>query len=166
MSSETWFALHLTSWMLLCYPCDHGKYPSRCSIPHHASTRSQPRSNALSLLHILIVIFFHFAVTAYVAVQDRQVEGSLLGGKQTRTEDSAQSENTAQSLNSHTWHNSSGTWTSPQENTHRTDEYGFPIRSEAPINAREFPSLAASKQAPSGKKTFQQDQVWHLFGLQ
>lgn len=133
-----------------------------CSIPHHASARSRLRSSASSLPPFLVNIFCRFAVTACVAVQDRQVEGSLLGGKQTRTEDSAQSENTAQSLNSHTWHNSSGTWTSPQENSHRTDEYGFPIRSEAPINAREFPSLAASKQAPSGKKTPQQDQVWRF----
>lgn len=105
----------------------------------------------------ILRLVFSFDLPTFI--QDRQAEGSLLSSKQTRTEDSTQSENTAQSLNSHTWHNSSGTWTSPQDNSHRTDEYGFPIRSEAPINAREFPSLAASKQAPAGKKTSQQDQV-------
>lgn len=104
-----------------------------------------------------------WSIFSVLLVQDRQAEGSLLGGKQTRSDDNTQSENTAQSLNSHTWHSSTGTWTTPQESSHRTDEYGFPIRSEAPINAREFPSLAASKQAPSGKKTSPQDQVWTEF---
>jgi hypothetical protein len=92
--------------------------------------------------------------------QDRHTDGSLLGSKQSRPDDTAQqAENHTQSLNSHSWQNPSGTWNAPQESTNRTDEYGFPIRSEAPINSREFPTLAASKQSVPSKQRTQQDQV-------